>query len=129
MSPLTLFLAKLLGAMLLILSAWLATRKAHALSLADRIVRDPGEIFLIGLLRLGLGLAIVIGHSIWNSALAIVVSLLGWLMLASGVLTLFLPTERLIRLNDAVRADRYYGVFVGIVALLGLYLAIGGFAG
>lgn len=128
MSPLTLYLAKLIGAYAFILSGWLLVRKDVALDLVGRIARDPVAVSLVGMIRLALGLAIVLGHDVWRGgALAVVVTLIGWLTLVSGLLTLFLPPETVRAIFAQMRFEERYPVFAGVSFLLGAYLLIAAF--
>jgi hypothetical protein len=65
MSPLTLFLAKLIGSALLIFGVAMGSRKAAIVATAKRAIHDPGMALLSGVLPLIGGLAIVLGHDIW----------------------------------------------------------------
>lgn len=130
MSPLTLFLAKLIGSLLLILSVAMALRKPAILATSARIVRDPGMVLLTGIMRIVAGLAIVIGHDVWTGgALPIVVTLLGWTTLLGGLALIFLPQEKFIELYEALRFEQRYEAYLGFTFLLGLYLFIAGFIG
>ena len=61
MSPLTLFLAKLLGAVLLTMAAAMAARGPAMAQTAKRMTSDSGMVMIGGAMRVGLGLAVVIG--------------------------------------------------------------------
>jgi hypothetical protein len=127
MSPLTLYLAKLIGALLIVSALWMMVRKDVVLALMERIVGDAAVIAYIGLLRVTLGLALVIGHDIWSSAVAVVVSLIGWLTLLRGLLLLFLPHEKLVSLYEAMGFQRNHAAYAGGALLLGGYLLIAGY--
>lgn len=130
MSPLTLFLAKLIGSLLLILSVAMALRKPAILATSARIVRDPGMVLLTGIMRIVAGLAIVIGHDVWTGgALPVVITLLGWATLFGGLALIFLPQEKLIELYESMRFEQRYEAYLGFTFLLGLYLFIAGFIG
>jgi hypothetical protein len=130
MSPLTLFLAKLIGSILLIVVVSMATRKEAIAATANQVIHDPGMIFLTGVLRLVGGLAIVLGHDVWTGgALPIIVTLFGWLMLVGGLMQLFTPQAKLVELYHAMRFEQRYATYVAITFLLGLYLFIAGFIG
>jgi len=130
MSPLTLYLAKLMGAYILVVALWMAARKDAVLALMKRIVADEAVIAGIGLLRAGLGLALVLGHDLWRGgALPVVVTLIGWLTLLRGLLLLFLPHARLAAIYEATGFERHYAAYAGGAAFFGLYLLINGYAG
>ena len=56
-----------------------------------QIGNDPGLIFVSGILLLIAGLAIVRVHNFWSGGWRIVVTVLRWLALISGILRMFLP--------------------------------------
>lgn len=126
MSPTTLYLAKLMGAYSLFAAAWLMWRREAALGLVDRISNDPVFESMIGMLRLGVGLAIVLGHNRWGGVLEALVSLIGWIALMSGIATMFLPTGALRRAIVWMRFREKLSLYALISSLLGAALFIGG---
>jgi hypothetical protein len=126
MSPTTLYLAKLMGAYSLFAAAWLMWRREAALGLVDRISNDPVFESMIGTLRLGVGLAIVLGHNRWGGELEGLVSLIGWVALMSGIATMFLPTGTLRRAIVWMRFREKLSLYALISSLLGAALFIGG---
>lgn len=128
MTPLTLYLAKLIGAYALIMSAWTLVRKDVALQMIESVSREPVAIAFIGMIRLTIGLAIVIGHDNWSSAAAALVSLVGWLSLISGVLTLFLPPQTVRQIFARMNYERRYPVFALFSFALGGALLIAGYS-
>lgn len=81
--------------------------------------KSPGLTFLGAVLALVMGLAAVFVHNLWTDPAAILVSLIGWAVLAKGVLVLAAP-EGLMKLAAAIAASpgrvRTAGVFVLILA-------------
>jgi hypothetical protein len=128
-SPLTLYLAKLMGAYSLFASAWLIWRREAAIALIDRISNDPVVESMIGVMRLLVGLAIVVGHDLWGGWLETLVSLIGWIALLSGLATMFLPTGTLRRMIAWMRFTERLPFYAMVSALLGAALLIGGYVG
>jgi hypothetical protein len=130
MSPLTLFIAKLLGAVLITMAAVLAARASTMAQTAKRMIADPGAVMLAGTLRVGLGLAIIIGHDVWTGgALPVAVTLFGWALYFSGLLLLFASPERLIVMVDGMKLERNMSVYALGVGLVGLYFLGAGLMG
>jgi hypothetical protein len=129
MSLTTAYLAKLLGAYSLIAGAWLLLRREAALALVDRISNDSVSLALVGLLRLSIGLAIVIGHDRWDGWVETLVSLIGWIALVSGVSTMFLSVETLREMVRRMRLKENLPLYALISSLLGAALLLGGFIG
>jgi hypothetical protein len=128
MTPLTLFLAKLIGAYALIMSAWMLLRRDVALQMIESVSREPVAIAFIGMIRLAIGLAIVIGHDIWSDSVAALVSLVGWITLISGLLTLFLPPQTVRNIFARMGYERRYPLFALVSFALGGALLIAGFS-
>ncbi|PWB91075.1 hypothetical protein [Methylocystis sp. SB2] len=128
MTPLTLFLAKLIGAYALIMSAWMLVRRDVALQMIESVSREPVAIAFVGMIRLVIGLAIVIGHDIWSDTTAALVSLIGWITLISGFLTLFLPPQTVRDIFSRMAYETRYPVFALISFALGGALLIAGFS-
>ena len=130
MSPLTLFLAKLLGAVLLTMAAAMAARGPAMAQTAKRMMSDPALVMIGGAMRVGLGLAIVIGHDIWTGgALPVAVTLFGWALYFSGLLLLFASPERLIAMVAGMKLERNPLVYALVIGLVGLYFLGAGFIG
>jgi hypothetical protein len=128
MRPLTLFLAKLIGAYALIMSAWMLVRRDVALQMIESVSREPVAIAFVGMIRLVIGLAIVIGHDIWSDTTAALVSLIGWITLISGFLTLFLPPQTVRDIFSRMAYEKRYPVFALVSFALGVALLIAGFS-
>ena len=130
MSPLTLLLAKLLGAVLLTMAAATAARGPAMAQTAKRMMSDPALVMIGGAMRVGLGLAIVIGHDIWTGgALPVAVTLFGWALYFSGLLLLFASPERLIAMVEGMKLERNPLVYALVIGLVGLYFLGAGFIG
>jgi hypothetical protein len=130
MSPLTLFLAKLLGAMLLTIAAAMAARGPALAQTAKRMTSDPGMVMIGGAMRVGLGLAVVIGHDVWTGgALPVAVTLFGWALYFSGLLLLFASPERLIAMVEGMKLERNLPVYALVTGLVGLYFLGAGLIG
>lgn len=126
---LTLFLAKLLGAYMIVMSAWLLLRSDVATQFMQRLSANSVAVAVIGMIRLAIGLAMVIGHDLWGSGVEILVSLLGWVILLSGLLTLFLPDESLRALMTRLRYPERLPIFALVTFALGASLLIGAVTG
>ena len=129
MTPLTLFLAKLIGAYALVMSAWMLARRDVATQMIERVSQEPSAIALIGMVRLAIGLAIVIGHDLWSESLAIFVTLIGWVTLLSGLLTLFLSPQTVREIFARMQFEKRYPLFALVSFALGGTLLIAGFSG
>ena len=64
----------------------------HAMErMAGELAGNTALVFIAGLLSLVAGLAIVRVHNIWSGGWQIVVTVLGWLAIAGGLVRMWLP--------------------------------------
>jgi hypothetical protein len=128
MSPLTVFLAKLLGLYCIILALAMITRKQSAVATVKALIADPPLLLFVEVFSLACGLAMIIGHNVWSGgALPVVVTLVGWLMVVRGAGLLALSPVATAKLVDAMRYEQLFYFYMGLTFALGLYLTYAGF--
>ena len=128
MSPRTVFLARLIGLFAIVISISMLVHKQTMIETAAAVVRDRPLLFLLALLGLLAGLAMVLAHNVWSGgALPVVVTLFGWILLLRGLVLLFLSPDAVPGLIDFFRFEQLFHVYAGITLVLGLYLTYGGF--
>jgi hypothetical protein len=92
--------------------------------MAEQISRDPGVIFLFGILLFVAGVAIVRAHNIWTGGWPVLVTVLGWLAILSGLVRMLFP----IRLAEfaVAFAQKPSGIITGaaVLLVLGVFLSI-----
>ena len=95
-------------------------------ALAEQISRDPGLIFVSGILLFVAGLAIVRAHNIWTGGWPVLVTVLGWLTVLGGLLRMLFPTQLA---AIVARVDQSSGrIIVGIIVGAGILLVLGPFS-
>lgn len=123
---LSLFLAKLIGLYLLIVGIIMILKKNQFEKAAFEMLKSDSLIIFAGALSLIGGLAIVIGHPIFEWSFRGVITFLGALSIFQGICRIgffqefrsFLTPERL---------KKIYNISLGIWLLLGVYLTYHGF--
>ncbi|MGD0421754.1 MAG: hypothetical protein ABSA68_19605 [Xanthobacteraceae bacterium] len=125
MSTLTVFLARLIGlSTILIVIAFLVRGSATI----DATVADAPVMLVYAIISLAVGVAMILGHNVWSGgALPVVVTLVGWLILAKGLLLLFLTPEALFRFYQQMQYGEHYYFFLAPAFVIGLYLTWAGF--
>jgi hypothetical protein len=124
---LTHFLARLLGLYCIVISIMMLSRRQTMLAIVTSCIENRALLFLVELIGLAAGLAIVLGHNIWSSdLLTLIVTLIGWLTLIRSIILLFLPPEAIGRFIKAVRYEQNYYLFTAIPLVIGLYLTVAG---
>lgn len=126
MSRLTIYLARLIGILALILDAAILVRGNAMLKAA---LADEPVMLMYAIQSLAIGLAIVLGHNVWSGgALPVTVTVVGWLIFAKSLLLLFVPREILLRLLERLQYGEHYPLSIVPSLLIGLYLTYAGFS-
>jgi hypothetical protein len=125
MSRLTVYLARLIGLFTVLLVAALLIRGS---AVVESAMADGPLMLTYAIISLALGLAMVLGHNVWSGgALPVVVTLVGWLILAKGLLLLFLTPEPLTRLFERMQYGEHMYLYLAPALAIGVYLTWAGF--
>jgi hypothetical protein len=125
MSRLTVYLARLIGLFIVLLIVALLS---HGGAEVETAMADKPLMFTYAIISLAMGLAMILGHNIWSGgALPVVVTLVGWLILAKGLLLLFLAPEALTGMFGRMQYREHLYLYVAPSLVLGLYLTWAGF--
>jgi hypothetical protein len=126
MSRLTIFLARLIGLFTVLLIAALLLRGS---SMVETLIADRPLMLTYAIISLAIGLAMILGHNVWSGgALPVVITLVGWLILAKGLLLMFLTPEALTQFVERVHYGEHIYLYVAPSLVIGLYLTWAGFA-
>ena len=87
----SLFLAKLIGPVMLVIGLAVFTNQRAFRDMAEEFLASRALLFLSGLLIMPVGLAIVLTHNIWAADGRVMITLFGWLNVIGGALRLFAP--------------------------------------
>jgi hypothetical protein len=129
MSPRTVFLSRLFGLYYILVGLSMFLHKQTDVQVIPALIRNAPVMFVVGILAVLGGLAMVLAHNIWSGgAVAVIVTLIGWILLAKGLLFLFLPPETeagffLARLHY----EQLFYLYAAIAVVLGVYLTYAGF--
>lgn len=129
MSSRTIYLSRLIGLYcILVVPSLIVHRQSTVDSLAE-LFHSPSMMLLLSIITVAAGLAIVLAHNIWSGgALAVVVTVVGWLTLIKGLLFLVLPVEvERECILSWLRDPLLFYVCMAPSLLIGIYLTYGGF--
>jgi hypothetical protein len=87
----SLFLAQLIGPVLLVTAAAVLINQDNMREMASDFLEHRGLIFLAGILTLVAGLAIVLTHNEWEWSWAVVITIFGWLGVIGGFFRIVFP--------------------------------------
>lgn len=90
------FLARLIGPLMLAVGIGIFVNGTIYRMLADEFLRSRALIYLSGLLAMTAGLAIILTHNVWRPHWAVIITILGWLLAIGGAFRIITPqgTER-----------------------------------
>jgi len=129
MSPRTPFLSRLIGLYAILVALSMFSRGQATVETVAALLRNPSMVFVLGIVMLAAGLAMVLAHNIWSGgALVVVVTLVGWMTLIKSLVFLFLPPEMEARLFlERLHYQQLFYFYWALPLVLGLYLTYGGF--
>ena len=130
MSSRTAFLGKLLGLYYIAVSLAMFVHPQATAEIMKGIVENPPLLFIVGLIGLTTGLAMVLAHNVWSGgALPIIVTLVGWAILIKGTLLMILSPETESRIFiPGLHYEQHPNLYATFVLLLGAYLTYAGFS-
>lgn len=121
MSPVA-YIAQLLGIYTVLIGGVMFVRRQAMLEIMTAIIDRRPLIFILANLRVLIGLAIVLTDNRWSGALAIVVTLIGWITLLRGIALALLPADAERKVFSWFkRTPPYYGAAT-VAIVLGLRL-------
>ena len=123
---LSIFLAKVLGLYLVIVPLAVLVNRKHLPRLVEEFSTNVGLNILASIFALVLGLLLVVSHNVWTADWRVLVTILGWLTLAKGVVRL-LFLEQMQKLS-ALSLKPWWAVVLVLFVLVGLYLSYVGFS-
>jgi hypothetical protein len=87
----SIFLAKLIGPVCLVIGIALLINRAAFRTLADEFLNSAPLMFLSGVITLPAGLAIVLTHNVWAADTRVLITILGWLATIGGAVRILVP--------------------------------------
>jgi len=123
---LSLFLAKLFGLYLLVTAAVWALRGEVIAPAVEELFASRGMLFLSGVIALAVGLAIAIGHPVWEANWRGVITLFGYVSIAKGIARIGFP-EFPRRATGLIRQRAAGWIWIGVMLVVGGYLSWVGF--
>ena len=131
MSASTRFLCRLLGLYCLLAALCMALHREATVRMVAALLQDAPLVFIVGLFTVVAGLALILTHNVWSGGShAVLITLIGWVSLAKGLLFWLLPADATAELFlDRLQYARFFYLYMGVSALIGLYLTWGGFRG
>jgi hypothetical protein len=84
-------LASIFGPLLMIVGIWMLFYHENMVKVCASCKNTPSVQYLMGVIKLLVGLTILSQYNIWDWSLPLLVTLLGWVILIRGLMALFVP--------------------------------------
>jgi hypothetical protein len=89
----SIFLAKLMGPVMLVAAVGLFANARAYRAMAQEFLRSPALIYLSGLLTMTAGIAIVLAHNLWVAGWPVIITLFGWAATLGGAARIAFPGQ------------------------------------
>jgi hypothetical protein len=125
----SLFLAKLLGPVMLVIGLAVFANQRGFRDMAEEFMASRALMFLSGLLIMPVGVAIALTHNVWTPNWRVLITLFGWLCAIGGAVRLFGPLIVVKAGHAMLKQPHFTTVAAGIWVVLGLVFCFFGFFG
>jgi hypothetical protein len=123
----SIFLARLLGPLLLLTGAGIVLNPKSFRTIAGEVVRSVTLVYLFGFMDLAAGLAIVLTHNVWVASWRVLITLIGWLLLIRGAVRIAAPETVMGYAAKVIRNKQVIPAAGAVVGVLGLVLCYFGY--
>ena len=123
----SIFLARLLGPLLLLPGVGLLVNPRAFRTMASEVVGSITLVYLFGLFDFAAGLAIVLVHNVWTVNWRLLITLIGWLLLIRGAARILITDTLMDYAKTIIRKKQLYPVSGGVLVILGLVLCYFGY--
>jgi uncharacterized protein YjeT (DUF2065 family) len=121
------FLAKLIGPVLLVAAIGLFINTSGYRAMAQEFLRGPALLYLAGILTMTAGLAIVLNHNVWVANWPVLITILGWLAVIGGAVRMALPDVTRKLGDSMLRNDRTLQIGGAVWLAIGAILTFFGY--
>jgi hypothetical protein len=123
----SIFLARLLGPLLLLVGAGIVLNPKSFRTIAGEVVRSVTLVYLFGFMDLAAGLAIILTHNVWLASWRVLITLIGWLLLIRGAVRIVAPEIVMGYAAKVIRNKQVIPSAGAVVGVLGLVLCYFGY--
>jgi uncharacterized protein YjeT (DUF2065 family) len=123
----SLFLARLIGPVMLVVGLAVFTNPRGFRDMAEEFLASRALMFLSGLIIMPVGIAIVLTHNIWTADWRVAITVFGWLCAIGGALRLFGPLFVVKAGHTMLRQPYFTPVAAAIWVVLGLLFCFFGY--
>ncbi len=96
--------------------------------MVNALIHDEPVMFVVGVIALATGLALVLSHNLWSGGPApVIVTLVGWTALIKGLLFLGFSPQGEVRFLEGLRYEQLFYMYMSITLAIGVWLTWEGF--
>ncbi len=125
---LTAYLSQVLGLFLIIVGLSIMLRKRYYVPVVGEFIEDRFMRMVMGIAELLAGLFLVLAHNDWSTLAAGIITAIGWVLVIEGAAYLLVSDRTMAWVIRTFNVRTWYVVGGILSVLLGLYLALTGFA-
>lgn len=118
----TIFLAQLIGPAVLAVGLGIFFSRSYYNKVYRGLQNETLAVLMGGLTVLIAGIVIVLTHNVWDSLLAGIISLIGWLSILKGLMLIILP-RWVDKIGDSVADSKWFPTAAVIYTLVGAYIS------
>jgi len=122
----SIFLAKVIGLFGAISTIAIIIRYRLHLAIEEDAVKSPTLVVLSGFIFLMLGIILTVGHQVWAPDWRIVITILGWMVLAKGIMRTLFP-ETVKKMIERKKSDKRFFLGEVFAFFISIYLMYHGF--
>jgi uncharacterized membrane protein len=123
------FRAKLLGPFFAVVGLSVLMNADAFRGIVKEFLKSPGLVFLTGLLTLPAGIAIVLTHNVWVADWPVLITIIGWLGVVSGIARICAP-KNVTSTGKKISANKNFPMVGGAIWLaIGAALCFFGYIG
>lgn len=125
----SLILARIMGITMILVYGGFLKNKQYYSGFVRSISENPILLFISGFISILLGLIVIQVHNIWTWDFRGFITLLGWVLLLSGIFRIFFPKQALYLSEKTLRmSNAAMNTLCIFFILIGLFLTYKGFS-
>jgi len=124
---LSLFLAQVIGLYLFLTALAMLVHQHRFKKTNTDLLNNQLLITLTGGILLILGLLIVVDHNVWVPDWPVLITIIGWIMLLTGLMRLFVP-DAYVKMSKDMQGKLVYTLGCWVRLFVGIYLIWAGFS-
>lgn len=121
------YLAQLFGLYFIIIGVAALVQQKSLIPAVSEFLKNRALMLVVALLEIAAGLALILSHPQITADMEGALSLIGWVMLAEGVVYLLLPRKDIQSVMRSFNTRFWYAAGGVAAILIGAYLAAAGF--